>query len=287
MDYKTFHVYIKCIFLQIYVYISNKGILTVNTNCRFEIEILACDYANIQDWTHNDSFAAFWRFYWNKRPGAFLIFNGKKTPMLPDNFFLIPSNSRFSTRSEHSFLHLYLHFTAESPFDRVIPGVYSFHVDTSIRKKIRELTELHTQTDYGRIRNSLLFYSLIYESIAKLEEENFISTPRMDPRIETALEVLNKNTSRPPGNEELAGKINMATNGFIRLFSSATGISPQKYSQKKRIEKASLLLSFSNKKIDEIAKETGFLDRYHFSKVFKKYTQQGPAEFRKSREFIF
>jgi len=77
--------------------------------------------------------------------------------------------------------------------------------------------------------------------------------------------------------------INISTNGFIRLFTSETDTSPQKYHRNKRIEKACLLLHFSEKNIDEIAIKTGFLDRYHFSREFKKSTSNTPAEFRKTK----
>ena len=255
--------------------------------CHPDIQILSCAYLKIHGWDHNDSFAAFWRFYWNNKSGAFLIINGVEYEMRPDRFFLIPAKTRFSTRSEGDFSHFYSHFTAGNPFERVIPDIYSFPIDSHIRQKIRSISVMLSKTDCGRISSSLLLYSLIYESMAKLGKTTFSSHTQPDRRIDAVIEFLNGNTSRIISNEELAEKINMTTNGFIRLFNSATGTPPQKYSQKKRIEKASLLLSFSNKRIDEIAKETGFLDRYHFTKVFKRHTQQNPAEFRKNKEFIF
>ena len=49
----------------------------------------------------------------------------------------------------------------------------------------------------------------------------------------------------------------------------------------RRIELAGVLLHNSAKKIEEIAAATGFCDRYHFSRVFKRLRGMGPAEFRR------
>jgi AraC-like DNA-binding protein len=67
----------------------------------------------------------------------------------------------------------------------------------------------------------------------------------------------------------------------MRLFRANAGMSPQLYSRIRRIEKACILLHYSDLDIKEIASETGFCDRFHFSRVFKKMRKVGPSEFRR------
>lgn len=247
------------------------------------IEIFACTYVPIEDWEHKDSFIPYWRFYWNDKPGAALIMGNEFLSMSPDSFFLIPSGTRFSSKSENSFNHFYVHFQADSPFDRVLKKIYQFKINQTIISKIGILSELLNDQDAEQIRINLLAYSLLYDGLLMLRHEDFESARDFDPRVEKAMSYINKNTSRIISNDDLAAKINMSVNGFIRLFTTEMGVSPQQYSRKKRIEKASILLHFSNKSIDEIAKETGFLDRYHFTRVFKSITTHSPAEFRKRK----
>jgi transcriptional regulator GlxA family with amidase domain len=76
----------------------------------------------------------------------------------------------------------------------------------------------------------------------------------------------------------------MGENAFIRLFSSQIGKPPQQYYREKRIERACWLLNNSKASIEQIANETGFVDRYHFSKVFKTSTGETPASYRRLRQ---
>ena len=89
------------------------------------------------------------------------------------------------------------------------------------------------------------------------------------------------NISKPLSNDIIARRLSMSTNAFLRLFRENAGMSPQLYSRIRRIEKACILLHYSKLDIKQIASETGFCDRFHFSRVFKKLRSTDPAEFRR------
>jgi len=74
----------------------------------------------------------------------------------------------------------------------------------------------------------------------------------------------------------------MATNSFSRLFKEHTGDTLQYFIRKKRVNKACLMLLHSNNSIDEIAEITGFANRYHFTRIFKKIRGYTPAKYRKT-----
>ena len=46
------------------------------------------------------------------------------------------------------------------------------------------------------------------------------------------------------------------------------------------MDKAKLLITNSSTPLQNIASSVGYDDYYHFSKMFKKYTQYSPTEFR-------
>ena len=104
---------------------------------------------------------------------------------------------------------------------------------------------------------------------------------KIDPRIAKLLKTIDTGENKPLTNMQLAGMLNMSCNGFIKLFIAETGLSPQKYWQKRRMEKACELLRYSKFSIEEIAAKTGFANRYHFSRVFHQVMQMTPAAFRK------
>jgi len=73
----------------------------------------------------------------------------------------------------------------------------------------------------------------------------------------------------------------MSANSFARLFKNQTGLSPQKYLTKARIENSCSMLHHSPLSINEIAEICGFSDRYYFTKVFNSVMKVPPAQYRK------
>lgn len=70
---------------------------------------------------------------------------------------------------------------------------------------------------------------------------------------------------------------------FIRLFTSAYGMTPQRYLLDVRIRHAGAMLRDSTLPVTEIALQCGFGDPNYFSRIFRKYTGNSPSEFRGTR----
>jgi len=69
---------------------------------------------------------------------------------------------------------------------------------------------------------------------------------------------------------------------FIRVFKQWTGQTPAQYILDTRVKAAAHELLFTDGSIDSIAEETGFRDRFYFSRVFKRRMGLAPAEYRNS-----
>lgn len=67
---------------------------------------------------------------------------------------------------------------------------------------------------------------------------------------------------------------------FIRLFSAAYGMTPQRYLLDVRIRHASAMLRDSGLSVTEVAMRCGFGDPNYFSRIFRKYSGNSPSEFR-------
>ena len=78
----------------------------------------------------------------------------------------------------------------------------------------------------------------------------------------------------------------MSKNAFMRLFKAQYGLTPHTVIQRKRIEKACIMLHFSNASIEQIAEATGFCDRFHFSRTFKHIQGIAPAAFRRQTDHV-
>ena len=64
------------------------------------------------------------------------------------------------------------------------------------------------------------------------------------------------------------------------MFKKFTGKTPVAYVMERKIEFAKRLLVSGNETVKAIAKEIGFDDEYYFMKVFKRYTNMTPKNFR-------
>lgn len=78
----------------------------------------------------------------------------------------------------------------------------------------------------------------------------------------------------------LARLAGMSPTHFARIFKSTFGTSPIDWLRRERISQAKRRLAETGASIKEIAEQTGYHDRYFFSKDFKKHTGLTPREFR-------
>ncbi|MEM1113642.1 MAG: helix-turn-helix domain-containing protein [Pseudomonadota bacterium] len=82
--------------------------------------------------------------------------------------------------------------------------------------------------------------------------------------------------------DALASQLDISRRSLNRRFHSATGISPQAYLQGQRMAVARDLLRQSNLSVAEIAWQVGLQDVGHFGALFKRYSGETPARYRKA-----
>jgi len=280
---------------------------------RFNLRLLCCRYWWLRKWEFKELAYPYWRIYYNKIAGASIFFEGERYELNPDKVIMIAPNTSFSTvlsgeiesgkeyelegarmsdqisekniDAMRSVLHLFIHFNLGMPYDNVSSGVFVFDLTSHLRDKINAIIDNLT-VDFTRFNfySALNIQSLIGDLLADVPEARW-DLKSNDFRILEVLGYIEKNLHNPLHNELLARKADMATNAFTRLFAKETGESPQRYVKKKRIENACALLHHSNYTIDDIAVQTGFADRFHFSRIFKQITGVSPARYRREFEW--
>jgi len=83
--------------------------------------------------------------------------------------------------------------------------------------------------------------------------------------------------------KDVAAKGSYNPSYFSRAFKKFTGIPYLEFLSKCRVEKACVLLSSTDKKIEEIISECGFSDRTRFFKLFYKEIGITPLQYRKNK----
>lgn len=100
--------------------------------------------------------------------------------------------------------------------------------------------------------------------------------------IDTVKRLIQENPKKDLSNTELSSHVYVTPQYMCALFSEETGMTITEYKTQIRMEKAKELMLDSRLKLYEIADILGYDNAKYFSKVFKKYTNQTPREYRKS-----
>jgi AraC family transcriptional regulator len=108
------------------------------------------------------------------------------------------------------------------------------------------------------------------------------SNPIYRSRINKAIDYVNNNLNKSISLEELASVAFFSPFHFHRIFVAVTGETVNNFTTRVRNEKAARLLKFSKKSISEISIECGFSSTSTLSRLFKKYFEISPSEYRNS-----
>ncbi|HEY5590135.1 MAG TPA: AraC family transcriptional regulator [Paludibacter sp.] len=273
------------------------------------INLLCCRFWWLKNWESRNMSFPYWRIYWNKSYGGIISFAGKTIELTPNQVILIPPYTAFSSRlkentippsgynleggrvgdgeteadflREGAVLHLFIHFNLGMPYDFIAPQLFSFEVSNDLRIDLEELSfSLQQNNVQLSVQSGLLIYKIIILAVSQIPKE-FWNLATTDQRILNVLRDIEDHISEELTNKRLAQVANMAVNSFARVFKEEIGIPPQKFVRERRVQKTSILLHHTAEPIEEIARLSGFCDRFHLARVFKEVTSYSPAQYRK------
>jgi len=273
------------------------------------INLLCCRFWWLKNWESRNMSFPYWRIYWNKSFGGIISFAGKTIELTPNQVILIPPYTAFSSRlkentippsgynleggrvgdgeteadllREGAVLHLFIHFNLGMPYDFIAPQLFSFEVTNELRADLEELTSSLQQNNVQlSVQSSLLIYKIIILAVSQISKE-FWNLATTDLRILNVLREIEDHISEELTNKRLAQVANMAVNSFARVFKDEIGVPPQQFVRERRVQKTSILLHHTSEPIEEIARLSGFCDRFHLARVFKEVTSYSPAQYRK------
>ena len=82
--------------------------------------------------------------------------------------------------------------------------------------------------------------------------------------------------------EEMAEKCGLGEVQFRRLFKEVAGMSPKRYIEKLKMQRAIEMLVGGRESVAEIGRRLSYADPFHFSRRFKESTGLSPADYRRS-----
>ncbi len=108
------------------------------------------------------------------------------------------------------------------------------------------------------------------------------TTPRLPVTVRRALEHMESHYNQSELTlPDIARAAAISVSQLVRQFSWALDTTPMEYLRHIRIDRSSQLLHQTDLQISEIARQVGFVDPFHFSRLFRKYNGMPPSAFRR------
>ena len=150
------------------------------------------------------------------------------------------------------------------------PFIYGVGValnDTLVKGRAGDF--LYVETLTKTLAMHLLRYYATHSPDTREDEKDGLSRQQ----LKRALDCLNSGFNQPITLARIPILLGMSQYRFSRLFQQSTGVSPYQYVVQKRVERARQLLSKSPElPLNELAKQSGFVDRDHLTRHFSRLT---------------
>lgn len=129
------------------------------------------------------------------------------------------------------------------------------------------------------ISSKIRCLSLVQNFFSKLFE-NFTEKKIKNSHINEAVYFMKLNYNLGISAKDVAAKLNIDQSYFTRIFRKEFGVSPNKWLNDFRLEKACELLVTSDLPVGNIATSVGIFDSLYFSRMFRKNIGMSPTVYR-------
>lgn len=154
----------------------------------------------------------------------------------------------------------------------------AFHdTDGSVKRIIKHMEREHTDQRTGYMELLRCYLTQVLVCAARACE-----TRVPHEAVTTVMEYLKSNYMQPLSLQTLSQLAGYTPQYLSSLFSEELGMSIQIFLQQLRIEEACKLLSRTKLSMADVAAAVGYQDSRHFSKVFRRYRNLSPREYRKN-----
>ncbi|MDD5687536.1 MAG: AraC family transcriptional regulator [Elusimicrobia bacterium] len=139
------------------------------------------------------------------------------------------------------------------------------------------------QTNSRYIRRHLLQEKILDVIIAELTK--ITTYKEKHPLIDKIRVFMKNNLKEPLTLGKLANYADMSKYHFLKTYKKLIGLTPMEDLRIIRLETAKNLIITTDLPLKSIFAEVGFANKYHFSRLFKKYFNTPPGHFRKKTTF--
>lgn len=259
------------------------------------------------NWNWRKVNSPFARLYYVTRGKAKVELPTGTMELTPCHLYMIPAFTTHSYVCDGVFEHYYIHIyedngvaagfleeytlpleveagTFEEGLCRRLcelnPAMALVNTDPRTYDNDRKLMDNIMRNKQRTISNKIESRGILYLLLAKFFHEATPKKEMVDPRIAKSIKYIQEHLYGTISVEVLTKVACVSKDHFIRLFKHFTGLSPTQYINRKKIERALILLVAQNDSVKGIAFRLGYKDYSYFIRLFRKYTGTTPQEYR-------
>ena len=259
------------------------------------------------DWNWKDVSSPFTRIYLVTGGSAKIRLREQTVSLSPGHLYIIPAHTIHSYECDGPFSHYYLHVYEGFKNETDVFDNYSFptEVDAAEGDQLlfEEMCRMHpgsrlpdsnpkTYDNTAKFTDFVNSYkALPLSAKMRIRGATLILFSRFmehakpkvwtsDPRLAKVLSHIHANICNDISIDSLATVACVSKPYLIRLFKQEVGTPPLQYINRKKIEKAQLLLLTEEKPVMEVAYALGFSDHSYFIRLFRKITGTTPQAYR-------
>lgn len=206
----------------------------------------------------------------------------------------VPLWTRFTDR--HRFSHLDLHLHKDRLLKFLSPSIGA----SEARAALRRSTEIEDAETIAAVAGlfvdeltSPTRHPVFAESLAGSIAAGLLDIPREDARSAAGRQLtrgqMKRLADRLDGQDDgrlavpdMAAIVGLSEGQFVQAFKRTTGATPLQWQLGRRIERARTLMRESDLSLADIAVQLGFSDQAHLTKVFRQFTGEPPAAWRRT-----
>ena len=208
-----------------------------------------------------------------------------------NQFFIIPAGMphKYGADNANPWSIYWLHFCGQksgvfsSMYLRV--GDITTVANNRIEDRLAIFEEIYQNLNMGYSIENLEYVSMclwhLLASFRYINQFREIKNTANRNIVQQAIVYMRDHVHEKLSLEELCGEMKYSSSQFSMLFTRTTGHSPMDYFNQLKVQRACQYLDLTNLKIKEISFMLGFRDQFYFSKVFKKYMEMTPVDYKK------
>ncbi|WP_187355236.1 AraC family transcriptional regulator [Paenibacillus tengchongensis] len=255
-----------------------------------QVKVTAIGYNQVwTDWRELDYTPDYNKFYFICDGEGWLKIGDEEYHPQPGQWFLMPEGVRqsFSYTDGPRYTKYWCHFTAKIGQSNLFDLLRTpFYIHTGLTP---EPLGLFRELLACRVSDALSLPLLTQAAMLKLisyyiehaaDDLTGVQSAATPGYLQEAISYMDMHYNRNLTVIELAERVHLHPNYFIRIFKRHFGLSPIQYINRKKIEEAKWLLLSTDLSLSGIGEQVGIPDVSYFSKLFKAFTGFSPTAFR-------